>query len=297
MLDDLNELRTLRAIVSAGSLSAAGRALGVSLAVVSKRLTTLERRAGLRLVNRTTRSLSPTEEGLTLLASVDRALEALDEAEEQLATGRDEPIGALRVTAPVSFGRRHVAPVLALLVERHGRLGAELTLDDGLADVAGGVFDVAIRIGGLADATATMTKLADNRRVLAASPTYLDRRGRPRTPGELGGHSFLRYDRGAAPWTLMGPDGASAAIAAIARLRADSGDAVHDWCVGGHGVMMKSLVDIEEDLATGRLERVLPGWSGEAMPIVALFASGPQKPRKLRVFLDAMIARMRRGTE
>lgn len=294
MLDDLNELRTLRAIVAAGSLSAAGRALGVSLAVVSKRLSTLEGRVGLRLVNRTTRTLSPTEEGLALLAHLDRALEALDEAEERLATGRDEPIGTLRVTAPVSFGRRHVAPVLANLVARHPRLDAVLSLDDRLADVSGGTFDVAIRIGGLGDTNATMLKLADNRRVLAASPAYLDRCGRPRTPDALASHAFLRYGDGIAPWTLIAADGTTATLAARPRLRVDNGDALHDWCVAGHGVMMKSIVDLGDDLASGRLERVLPGWNGGDIPIVALFASRHHQPRKLRIFLDAMGSAMRR---
>ncbi len=272
----------------AGSLSAAARTLGVSLAVVSKRLATLEGRVGLRLVNRTTRSLSATEEGLRLLAGVERAIEALDEAEEQLMTGREEPIGTLRVTAPVSFGRRHVAPVLATLVDRYARLEAVLSLDDRLFDVAGGSFDVAIRIGGLADTGAIMRKLADNRRVLAAAPTYLDRRGRPRTPADLTSHSFLRYGDSSAPWTLESPDGASIAIAAAPRLRADNGDAIHDWCLGGYGIMMKSIVDVASEIESGRLERVLPGWSGGAMPIVALFASRHHQPRKLQVFLEAM---------
>ena len=123
MLDDLNELRTFRRIAALGSLTAAARDLGVGLAVVSKRLTTLERRAGVRLIQRSTRSLSITDEGQTLLVQVERALDAIESAEERLATGRDEPMGLLRVGAPVSFGRRHVAPVL-------GRLAAHLRLAD-----------------------------------------------------------------------------------------------------------------------------------------------------------------------
>ena len=296
MLDDLNELRTLRAIIAAGSLSAAGRGLGVSLAVVSKRLATLEARVGLRLVNRTTRALSPTEEGLRLLAGVERALEALDETEAQMATGKEEPIGTLRVTAPISFGRRHVAPVLATLVERHPRLDAVLSLDDRLTDVSGGTFDVAVRIGVMAGTNATMLKLADNRRVLAAAPDYLDRRGRPRTPADLQDHALLRYGGGIAPWLLTGPDGASATVAAMPRLRADNGDAIHDWCVAGHGIMLKSIVDVAGDIEAGRLEQVLPRWSGGAVPIVALFASRLHQPRKLRVFLDAMVGAVRSRT-
>src|SRR5579875_1265850 len=110
MLDDLNELRTFRAILAEGSLSAAARRLGVTLAVVSKRLATLEGRTGVRLIHRTTRALSPTEEGARLLIDVERALEAIEAGEERLAGGRDEPVGTLRVSAPIAFGRRFVVP-------------------------------------------------------------------------------------------------------------------------------------------------------------------------------------------
>lgn len=293
MLDDLNELRTFREVLVQGSLTGAARALGVSLAVVSKRLAALEKRTGVRLVNRTTRSLSPTDEGERLLVEVERALEAIAQGEELLATGRGEPVGTLRVSAPVSFGRRHVAPVLGLLAQRHPQLAISLSLDDRLVDVVGGRVDVAIRIGGLADASATMLKLADNHRVLVAAPAYLERYGRPAAPADLSGHALLRYGDGIAPWTLSRPDGASATVGAAPRLRVDNGDALHDWCLGGHGIMLKSVVDLRDDLAAGWLERVLPDWSDGAAPVVALYASRHHQPRKVRVFLDAIAAAMR----
>src|ERR1700758_1469903 len=134
MLDDLNELKTFRTILAEGSLSGAARRLGVTLAVVSKRLMTLERRIGARLIQRTTRSLSPTEEGARLLADVVRALEALEAAEGRLAGGRGggraEPAGTLRLSAPIAFGRRCVAPVLGQLSARYPRLAIALELDD-----------------------------------------------------------------------------------------------------------------------------------------------------------------------
>ncbi len=290
MLDDLNELRTLQQVLACGSLTAAARALGVSLAVVSKRLATLERRTGVRLVNRTTRSLSPTEEGARLLVEIDRALEALRQGEELLATGRDEPVGTLRVSAPVSFGRRHVAPVLGLLAQRHPQLTVALSLDDRLIDVSGGSVDVAIRIGGgLIDTNAAMRKLVDNVRIAVAAPAYLDRCGRPRRPIDLIDHDLLRYGDAVAPWRLVGPGGTEELIPAPARMRVDNGDAVHDWCVSGYGIMLKSMIDIADDIAAGRLERVLPDWTAGDMPIVALFPDRSTMPRKTRVFLDAMI--------
>jgi len=135
MLDDLDELRTFKRILTSGSLSAAARDLGVSLAVVSKRLASLERRAGQRLINRTTRRLSPTNEGLALVPHVERMLEELAAAEARMASGWEEPQGLLRVSAPISFGRIHLLPLAAQLVEQYPRLDIELKLEDRLVDL------------------------------------------------------------------------------------------------------------------------------------------------------------------
>lgn len=297
MLNDLNELRTLQQVVARGSLSAAARALGVSLAVVSKRLATLERRAGVRLVNRTTRSLSPTEAGERLLIEIDRALEAIRQGEEMLATGRDDPVGTLRVSAPVSFGRRHVVPILGALAQRHSQLAVSLSLDDGLVDVVGGSVDVAIRIGGDAIASsASMRKLVDNVRVAVAAPAYLDRRGRPAGPADLAGHDLLRYGDAVTPWRMIGPGDVMKMVPAPARMRVNSGDAVHDWCVAGHGIMLRSMVDVAADMAAGVLERALPDWHAGEMPIVALFPARTNMPRKTRIFLDAIAAALKGAT-
>lgn len=292
MLEDLNELRTFRAILAGGSLSAAARELGVGLGVVSKRLMTLERRTGARLIHRTTRRLAPTAEGLALLAHVERILDEVAAAEQGLVEGRAEPHGLLRVTAPVSFGRVHVAPVVAELAERHAALSVDLRLDDRVVDLVEARIDLAVRIGAPHDSTAVARKLTDNRRILAAAPAYLDRRGRPAQPADLAGHAFLRYGEGAAPWRLEGPGGETAEVAAPARLRADSGDVVRDWAVAGHGIMLKSLVDAAPDLADGTLERVLPGWRSEAAPVYALFPTRSQLPLKTRALLDALAARL-----
>nr|AYM52548.1 transcriptional regulator LysR family [Aetherobacter fasciculatus] len=290
MLDDLNELRTFQRILARGSLSGAARDLGVGLAVVSKRLASLERRAGLRLINRTTRRLSATEEGFALLPHIDRMLEELAAAEARLASGREEAHGLLRISAPVSLGRIHLVPQVAALVARHPRLDVELKLDDHLIDMIHERIDVAVRIGQPRDSAAIMHKLATNRRILVAAPSYLDQRGRPRTIADLASHVCLRYDDGTTPWRLEGPSAAVAEVEMRSRLRANSGDAVHDWALAGHGVMLKSRVDVAADLAAGRLERVLDGWQGPSAPIYALMSSGSPVATKVRVFLDAMSA-------
>jgi DNA-binding transcriptional LysR family regulator len=290
MLNDLNELKTFRAILTEGSLSGAARRLGVTLAVVSKRLSTLESRIGARLIHRTTRSLSATEEGARLLMEVARALEALESAEGWLNGRRDEPLGALRVSAPIAFGRRCVAPVLGRLTERYPGLAVPLALDDRLVDIVGEGLDVAIRIGAPADSSAMMRKLADNCRILVAAPAYLDRAKRPATPEEASGHAFLRYGSGLEPWRLRGPNGATARIAATARLQVDDGDVAHAWALAGLGIMLKSELDVAEDLVAGRLERVLPEWDGGEAPVIALYPSAQHVPLKTLALLDELAA-------
>lgn len=294
MLDDLNELRTFARILALGSLSAAARDLGVTLPVVSKRLGSLERRVGVRLIQRTTRSLSATEEGEALRAHAERVLDELAIAEERLATGWEEPIGTLRIGAPVSFGRRHVAPILAELVARHPRLSAEMRLDDRVANLIGDRLDAAVRIGMPLDGAMTMRRLAENRRILVAAPTYLDRVGRPEGIEACGRLTALRYGGGDEPWRLLGPDGQRAEVVPRTRLRCDSGDVVHDWALAGHGVMLKSEIDVAEDLAAGRLERVLPGFASASMPVYVLFPSKRQMPIKLQLFIDVLADRLRR---
>jgi len=288
MLDDLHELRTFQQVLARGSMAAAATALGVSAAVVSKRLATLERRVGQRLIHRTTRRLSPTDEGLALLPHVERALEALAAAEARLAQGAEAPEGLLRVSAPVSFGRLHVAPVAAALVAAHPALDVELLLDDRLVDLVDARIDVAVRIGQPRDSSAILHRLADSRRILVAAPDYLDRRGRPSHPDDLAGHDCLRWDAATTPWRLVGPGGAVAAAPTRSRLRANSGDVVQAWAVGGGGVLLKSEADVAVELRTGTLERVLPDWASEPAPIYALTPSRRQTPLKARVFIKAM---------
>jgi len=292
MLDDLDELRTFQRVLAKGSLSAAAAELGVSPAVVSKRLATLERRAGQRLIHRTTRRLSPTDEGLALLPHVEQALEALAAAEVRLARGAEAPEGLLRVSAPISFGGRHVAPVATALVERHPGLDVELLLDDRLMDLVDARIDVAVRIGPPRDSSAILHKLADSWRILVAAPDYLDRRGRPTHPGDLAGHDCLRWDSAATPWRLQGPGGQTADVATRSRLRANSGDVVQAWAAAGQGVLLKSEVDVASDLRAGRLERVLPDWTSEPAPLYALTSSRRHTPVKVRAFLAAMAQAM-----
>lgn len=297
MLDDVSELRTFVRIVAAGSLSAAGRELGLALSVVSKRLAMLERRTDTRLLARSTRRLALTEEGQLLYDRAQRILAEIDEAEAALAHGRAEPQGVLRVSAPVSFGRSHVSPVCRDLGRAHPKLVIDLVLTDRTQDLIEERIDVAVRIGTPRDSDLVMRKLADNHRIVVAAPDYLARRGVPASPGELAQHDCLLYNRAArARWRLVDAGGRIADVQVTSRMHSDNGDVAHDWAVGGCGLVIKSWVDVAGDLAAGRLVRVLPGWSSEAAPVCALFPQNRQIPTRVRLFLDAMAARMQKVT-
>lgn len=292
MLDDLNELRTFQQILANGSLSGAAREMNVTLAVVSKRLAALERRVGQRLIHRTTRKLTATDDGLALLPYVDRVLEELASAEVHLASGEVEPRGVLRVSSTVTLGRTHVAPVAAELTSRYPRLEIELRIEDRLFDLVEDRIDIAIHLGMLPDNSYVMRKLADNQRILVASPAYLERHGTPTTPEDLHEHTCLRWHDGKIPWLLQGPNGEVAEIETCSRLRSNSGDVIQAWARSGRGIMLKSRVDLIEDLATGKLEQVLPAWQGSDAPICALMPSRRHLNVRAQVFLDALARRL-----
>lgn len=295
-LEDLNELRTFRKIMALGSLSAAARDMGLRLSVVSKRLAALERRIGQRLIHRTTRRLTPTDEGIDLLAYVERALAELEAAELHLASGSEEPTGVLRIGCPISIGRAHLAPVLAQLTARYPRLEVELQLEDWPIDLLSKRVDVAIYLGRLPDNSYVARKLADNERILVAAPDYLQRSAPVRSPSDLRSHACLRWHDGREPWQLDGPDDMHLELEVRSRLRSSSGDVIHQWCLDGRGIMFKSRIDLACDLASGRLVQVLPAWRADA-PVCALLPTRRHLTPRIRVFLDALGTRLEEFSE
>jgi DNA-binding transcriptional LysR family regulator len=294
MLDDVSELRTFVRIVGAGSLSAAGREMGLALSVVSKRLAMLERRTGMRLLARSTRHLALTEEGQTLYDRAQRILAEVDEAEAALTNGSVEPQGVLRVSAPVALGRAHVSPVCRDLVRAHPKVSIDLTLTDRLVELIDEGMDVVVRIGAPKDSGLVMRKLVDNHRIVVGAPDYLERRGTPMAPADLEDHECLQYRGVGTHWSLVGPGGEAAQIKSASRLRSDNGEVAHDWALAGCGLIFKSWVDVEPDLRSGRLVHVLPHWRSDPAPVCALFPSTRQLPTRVRLFVDAMVDRLSR---
>ena len=288
MLDDIKELRTFVNIVGAESLSAAARDMNLALSVVSKRLASLERRAEARLIARNTRRLALTEEGQNLYERAQRILAEVDEAEAVLTSGRVEPQGLLRVSAPVALGRAHVSPVCRNLVLAYPKISIDLVLTDRLVELIDEGIDVVVRIGPPKDSRLVMRKLIDDYRVVVGAPEYLEHRGTPMTPADLDGHDCVHYRGVGTHWRLVGSGGQAIEVRASSRLRSNSGQVVLDWALAGCGLAMNSWVDVETDQRAGRLVHVLPEWRSDPAPVCVLFPSSRQLPSRVRLFIDAM---------
>jgi DNA-binding transcriptional LysR family regulator len=288
LLDDIKELRTFVNIVGAESLSAAARDMNLALSVVSKRLASLERRAEARLIARNTRRLALTEEGQNLYERAQRILAEVDEAEAVLTSGRVEPQGLLRVSAPVALGRAHVSPVCRNLVLAYPKISIDLVLTDRLVELIDEGIDVVVRIGPPKDSRLVMRKLIDDYRVVVGAPEYLEHRGTPMTPADLDGHDCVHYRGVGTHWRLVGSGGQAIEVRASSRLRSNSGQVVLDWALAGCGLAMNSWVDVEPDLRAGRLVHVLPEWRSDPAPVCVLFPSSRQLPSRVRLFIDAM---------
>lgn len=265
----------LARVVEAGSLSAAGRLMGLSPAMVSKRLARLEARLGVKLAHRTTRRLTLTEAGERFHADVVAILEAVRAAEERLTGGGEVPVGPLRVAAPTSFGRLHVAPHLPAFLERYCQVDLRIELSDTFSDLVADRIDVAIRIAPEIPAGLVATRLAHSRRVLCAAPAYLQNYGAPESLKDLADtrrHRLLAAD-GQLPWRLVRGKQA-VLVQGSSHVRTNSSEVVRELCVGGVGIALRSLWDVSKLLAEGSLVRLLPDYEGSLD--VAIYAVRPK---------------------
>lgn len=274
-------------VVDAGSLSAAARALGMSPAMVSKRLARLEAKLGVKLAHRTTRALTLTQNGAAFHAEIVDILAQLRAAEARLIGARDVPAGRLKVTAPTSFGRLHVAPHLDGFLRRYPEVQLEIELSDGFADIVAERVDVAIRITAAPDPRLVAQRLATSQRILCASPAYLAASGEPRSVAELSGHQLLAAD-GQLPW-LVTSGGRRLTIQGVSHVRTNSSEIVRELALGGVGIALRSLWDVAKMLEDGRLVRVLPEVDGsDDVAIYAMHAPAPALTAAGSRFVDHM---------
>jgi DNA-binding transcriptional LysR family regulator len=291
---EVEEMRLFVCAVQAGSLSAAARRMGFSAAAASKRLARLETGLGVRLLQRTSRTLSLTADGKMFY---ERCLPILDEMEATrrlMSSGREEIQGLLRVTATTSLGRRWVGPVVSAFSAEHPGVTIKLLLTERLVDLVDEGFDCAVRVGSIADSRLVARTLARSRRVVCASPQYLERHGRPENPQDLRTHNCLVLTTADgvlhADWLFSGSDGQAVKVRVGGRLVTDNGQQVHDWAVAGHGIARRSWWDVATDLSEGRLVEVLEPWSRIDAPISVIYPSRRLLPTRTRAFIDALVS-------
>lgn len=286
MADALQEITVFAKIVGTGSLSAAARDLSLSPALVSRRLAGLEARLGVRLINRTTRSLHLTDEGAAYYETCSRLLAEIEEAEAAVSAGRAEPRGVLRVALPASFGNQHVAPLVPKFAELYPDVQLALSLSDRTVNVVEEGFDLAIRIADLADSSLAARKLAPNRRVVCASPGYLRRHGTPRTPQDLAQHNCLATDF-VMNWAYRDPGGKPGSVRVTGRYACDNWEVLREWAVAGLGIAMKSTWDVRRHLEDGSLVSLFPGYTfASDVAIYAVYPHRRHLPAKTRAFIE-----------
>ena len=287
----LENIRVFVRVVELGSLSAAGRHMRLSPAVVSHRLQQLESHLGTRLLNRTTRQVQPTEHGLVYYNACQDVLGALEHAESVIADAGGTPQGSLRITAPLGFGRRVLAPLLPEFQARHPKVEVRLRLSDHLIDLLQEGVDAAIRMAVLADSSLIARKIADCPRLLCATPAYLDAHGRPAVPEDLLEHRCLLLRFAGSRqfrWTLTTPDG-PLTLPVGGHLDADDGVVLSAWALRGQGIVLQPRGEVAELLREGRLEPVLAGFPPEPVVLAVLYPHRRLLPAKVKAFADFMV--------
>lgn len=281
----LSDMEIFARVVTAGSLSAAGRELGLSPAVVSKRLKRLEDRLGTRLLQRTTRQIALTEAGRGFHDRVVQILASIDEAESFVSRRSDVARGTLKVSAPTTFGRLHVAPYLGPFLASNPGLTVNLVLSDEFVDLVKDSVDVSIRIAELTDSSLVARRLAPNHRLLCATPAYLAEHGTPKTIADLSRHSLLAT-ASQDPWRLEGPDG-PVTVHVEGRLRTNSNEVVREAVLAGLGIAFRSTWDVGPELREGRLAIVLPAYrASRHVAVHAVYPSRRFLAAKVRLFID-----------
>lgn len=281
----ISDLDIFARVARTGNMSAAGREMGLSPAVVSKRVSLLEERLGARLFQRTTRHLTLTETGEGYFKRVVDILSLVEEAEDFVSRRNTTPRGQLKITAPTTFSRLHIAPYLADFISKYPEIDLDFQITDNMFDIVRDGFDLAIRIGELEDSSLVAKKLAPDARVMCAAPKYLDEAGVPETLADLQGHNCL--SAGAQDvWRLEGPDGQQQ-LRLTGNIRSNSAEFTRQAILSGLGIGLRSTWDVGPELESGELKVVMPQYRGSSnVAIYAVYPSREFMPSKVNVFIE-----------
>lgn len=279
-----------------GSLSAAARALDLTPPAATRRLAQLEGRLGVRLVNRTTRSISLTSEGETFLAHAMRILDEIAEMEEAVTSARETPRGLLRVNATLGFGRTTIAPLVSAFAKKYPDVEVQVEVTDKPVDLVESGFDLAIRFGALPDKRLNARRLMSNRRFLCASPKYLERHGEPKTIADLAAHRCIVHrqnDDAYGVWRFVTRDH-SEVIKVHGALSSNDGDIALGWALDGHGILIRSEWDLAKYVESGRLKVVLPRFSLPSADLFVYYPTRRNQSVRARAFIDFLVTHFRR---
>ncbi|WP_299850234.1 LysR family transcriptional regulator [uncultured Roseovarius sp.] len=294
----IESLRVFTRVLELGSITSGGRDLRLTPAVASKRIKELEKRLGVRLFNRTTRTITPTEVGRVFYDEAKKVLGSLDDAESAVANFSDKPRGVIRVTAPLSVGRRIIAPLVPQFVKAFPETQVQMRLSDRAIDILAERLDVAFFVGTPKESNLKLKKLAECDRVLCAAPSYLDRHGTPETPGDLmsDDHNclLLRYPRSPEYFWVLDTEDGPKKLDVAGKFDADDSDVLTQWALDGHGIANKPRFDVAHHLAAGTLIEILPDTPPMPSLFGCLYPHRKLQDPKIRHFVDFMGAQSRK---
>ena len=294
-MDRLQEMMSFVAVVDAGNFVGAADASGLSKAALSRHVAMLEQRLGVRLLNRTTRRLSLTDDGQRFHTRAKELLATLDEIESEASSTTTEVAGVLRINAPLTFGILHLAPLWGRFAERHPKVALDISLNDRVTDLVEEGYDLAVRITDMPNSQLVSRKLASTRIVACASPAYLAAHGHPAHPRELAGHRVIAYSYASSrdEWTFNGPEGE---VSARTRpfMQSNNGDTCRQAALDHQGIILQPDFLIGGDLARGDLVELMPHYSAGELGIHAVYASRKHMPGKTRKMVDFLADAFRR---
>jgi DNA-binding transcriptional LysR family regulator len=290
-MDRFLEMQTFAAVVDAGSFVKAAEALGLSKAAMSRHVGELETRLGVRLLQRTTRRLSLTEEGQVFYARSKELLAGVDEAEAEITSRSSAASGLLRINAPFTFGILHLAPLWGVFRSQYPQVALDVTLADRVVDLVDEGYDVAIRIATLPSSTLISKRLASTRVVLCASPQYLAAHGAPQHPTELAAHAVISYSYLATrdEWHFVGPQG-PVSVKTQPCIHTNNGDTCRAAALAHQGIILQPDFLVGRDLASGTLVELMPAFRALALGIYAVYPTRKHVPPKVRALIDFLAA-------
>lgn len=286
-MDQFKQIATFVDVAAKGSLSAAARAEGIAPAMIGRRLDALEKRLGVKLLQRTTRKIALTDEGMAFLEDCQKILIDLENAESAVSERSAHASGHLLISAPAGFGRQHVAPLIPSFLAQHRDVSVTLNLSDRVVNLIGEGVDVAIRIAALTDSSLVGVKLADNQRVVVGAPAYLKRYGVPSSLDELVKHNCLAISSEGSQrgWTFH-QNGKNVTLKVSGNMVCNDGAVLHDWALAGKGLAWRSMWEVGSAIESGKLVTVLDEFAAPGNDIHAVFAQRHHLPLRIRAFVE-----------